>query len=662
MELVAQQHAPLLLQRCRLGAAGQRAERAAASRRRSGRARPGGAAHLVRPWVVSVARCSSRYISPDQTGSVSAAAADSARSKNSSTRPKRWAGSAGKSSSARDALDHLLGRPAAAVAVADREQALRVRVSPAAARVQVSSAARGPTTAVVAAVRVVEHVREHAAAVEPLPPEQVVREAVGLRPGQLDGEEACRCRRRAGAAAGPARSRSSPAASRRVCGAPKRCRSSAGRRAAGGRATRRSACWCRARPTCRRSARSGRSAASASMPGEQLRVVLLEPREDLRGRLVEVQLRVAVHQADRRPERAPRLAARLGERPAPREVDVRVAGEQPARPPAGGARRPPRARRRGARLRAPTERARVVVEPGRRAGRARRAAPRRSAAPRCRRGGRRTAASRSASRARAARAAAASTSGPEASWPRAQRAAGLEHELEPAEQRARARRRSAPRARSPAGRRGWACRTAAARRLGARPRTACRRAGTRGARGPSRRTSLVAAGVASVTSASPPRSSRSRAGRGHSAGGATSGCSKRCTPVRSGHGGAERVRARRRASSPSRSSHVAVPPRAQLVDPDGEPVQPLGGGERRQGARLNQTRSSRSATIRRGRAPDEVAADLVGVGAERHPAAHQPALGRSRRGARRAAARAPARPRASPSTQARPGSISPTNG
>src|SRR5271167_3093775 len=44
--------------------------------------------------------------------------------------------------------------------------------------------------AVVAMHRIVERVRQHAAAVETLPPEEVVGEAVGLRPIDLDGEEA----------------------------------------------------------------------------------------------------------------------------------------------------------------------------------------------------------------------------------------------------------------------------------------------------------------------------------------------------------------------------------------------------------------------------------------------------------------------------------------
>jgi hypothetical protein len=63
-------------------------------------------------------------------------------------------------------------------------------------------------------------------------------------------------------------------------------------------------------------------------PPQQLGVVLLEEGVDLRCGLVEVQLRVALEQADRRPQRAAGLAARLRERPAPREVEVGVAREQ----------------------------------------------------------------------------------------------------------------------------------------------------------------------------------------------------------------------------------------------------------------------------------------------------------------------------------------------
>ena len=155
------------------------------------------------------------------------------------------------------ALEHLLGRAAAAVAIAEGQQAFREGVLAAEVPPGLDDGARAGL-AVVAADRVVEGVGEHAAAVEALPPEEVGGNRVGLGPVHLDGEEAVDPGLAAAAAAAPARSRSSRAASR-PCGACRRsARSSAGRRGAGGRRTRRSACWCRARPTCRRSAPTGR--------------------------------------------------------------------------------------------------------------------------------------------------------------------------------------------------------------------------------------------------------------------------------------------------------------------------------------------------------------------------------------------------------------------
>ena len=155
------------------------------------------------------------------------------------------------------AVEHLLGRAAAAVAVAEGEQALGVAVLAAVVLPGLDDGA-GADLGVVAADRVVEGVGEHPAAVEALPPEEVEGHHVGLGPVHLDGEEARRPRPGSGAAAAPARSRSSRAASRRRGGGRRSARSSAGRRGAGGRRTRRSACWCRARPTSRRSAPTGR--------------------------------------------------------------------------------------------------------------------------------------------------------------------------------------------------------------------------------------------------------------------------------------------------------------------------------------------------------------------------------------------------------------------
>ena len=96
--------------------------------------------------------------------------------------------------------------------------------------------------------------------------------------------------------------------------------------------------------------------------GEERRVVLLEVGVELGGRLVEDEVRVAVHQRQHGREGAAGLAAGLGQRPEPGEVDVRVPGQrqravlrvavaqvaQPLAESVGGARRPRRAgRRRG---------------------------------------------------------------------------------------------------------------------------------------------------------------------------------------------------------------------------------------------------------------------------------------------------------------------------
>ena len=60
--------------------------------------------------------------------------------------------------------------------------------------------------------------------------------------------------------------------------------------------------------------------------GEQLRLALGDPRVLLRLRAREPVVGLGVHQRDRRGERAAALAHRLAERPQPRRVDVRVAG------------------------------------------------------------------------------------------------------------------------------------------------------------------------------------------------------------------------------------------------------------------------------------------------------------------------------------------------
>jgi hypothetical protein len=61
---------------------------------------------------------------------------------------------------------------------------------------------------------------------------------------------------------------------------------------------------------------------------EQRRIVLLEEGEELGRRLVEVKAGMTLEQAGRRRERPPRLTPRLDQRPAPREVEVGVAGQR----------------------------------------------------------------------------------------------------------------------------------------------------------------------------------------------------------------------------------------------------------------------------------------------------------------------------------------------
>ena len=448
-----------------------------------------------------------------------------------------------------DALDHLLGRPAAAVAVADREQALRVRVPPARAGPGLQRGAR-PGDAVVAALGVVEHVGEDAAAVEPLPPEQVVREPVGLRPRQLDREEPldARAAQQLGQRGREAEAVGQPADGVRRAEALGEVALAVEELADQRLAGRHHAVRLHPHAADRLEAALGGKRLD---PAEQLRVVLFEEREHLGGRLVEVQLRVALEQPDRRPQRPPRLAARLGERPAPRQVQVGVGGQrqragrrvalgdppQLARPGTPPRRRPSGARRRRARAAA---------------GPARPAAPRRSADPRSALGGRRTAAWRWASRARATRSPPRRRAGRRRRGRR--RARGRPRARGRAGARASpARRRPARRAPPPAARRGWASRTGAARPRRRARRTAWPRAGAHDARDPSRRTSR---------SRRRRRASPAPRRRGRAAG----GLHRRATaprPADARSGGrlrgpatARRGRAaRRRASSRSRSIH-----------------------------------------------------------------------------------------------------------
>ena len=100
-------------------------------------------------------------------------------------------------------------------------------------------------------------VREDAGAVDALPPERVVREAVRLVPGDLLGEEPAASPPPRRSAAGPRCSRRSRAARPRAARRRTPRGRTACRRRTAGPAPRRRACWCRTPPTCRRPARSG---------------------------------------------------------------------------------------------------------------------------------------------------------------------------------------------------------------------------------------------------------------------------------------------------------------------------------------------------------------------------------------------------------------------
>ena len=192
--------------------------------------------YLVRPWVVSVPRWSSRYISPTQTGSVGVVldrgvglgepVGDLGRAQARAPRGSRRTGAGGRASprSGRRRRRRSRRRAGSRGWRACRGSSSRSRGS-----------ARGAGLGVVAADRVVEGVREHPAAVEALPPEEVVGHDVGLGPVHLDGEEAgdagevqeLRQRRREAEAVGE------PADGVARCRTSSR--SSAGRRGAGGR-------------------------------------------------------------------------------------------------------------------------------------------------------------------------------------------------------------------------------------------------------------------------------------------------------------------------------------------------------------------------------------------------------------------------------------------
>ncbi len=139
---------------------------------------------LSAAWVVYVPRWYSKYSSPTIVRSSPAPA--SRRSKNASGWRQRRARQPAQVAGAAQALEHRAGRPAAAVAVAEDEQAVAravVVVVGADAAAQLGDGRLG----VVGVVR--REVGEHLAAVDPLPGERVVLGRVEAVPRELLREE-----------------------------------------------------------------------------------------------------------------------------------------------------------------------------------------------------------------------------------------------------------------------------------------------------------------------------------------------------------------------------------------------------------------------------------------------------------------------------------------
>ena len=224
------------------------------------------------------------------------------------------------------AVEHLLGRAAAAVAVAEGEQALGEGVLAAIVLPGLDDGARAGL-GVVAADRVVEGVGEHAAAVEALPPEEVGGHGVGLGPVHLDGEEArhpglvqqLRQRGREAEAVGQ------PADGVPLAEHPLEVALAVEELADEGLAGRHVGVGLDPHGAVRLPLAGGDLLLDA---GEERRVVLLEVGVELGGRLVEDEVRVAVHQRQHGREGAGGLAPRLGQRPEPGEVDMRVPGQR----------------------------------------------------------------------------------------------------------------------------------------------------------------------------------------------------------------------------------------------------------------------------------------------------------------------------------------------
>ena len=345
MELVAQQHPPLRLQRRRERSAAQRRERAEHLGGDEVALGPavralGAALGGERPAV----QLEVELADPGRRPALVRAALGPREEVVDPA--EALAGQRGEGGQLARPLGHLGREPAPAVAVADGQQALRVAIA-AAVVAPGGECGNRPDDAVVAAVGVVEQVREHARAVQPFPPEQVVGEAVGLRPRELAGEEAVD----AGAAQQLRQRRGEAEAVRqpadRVLGAEARAEAplAVQELAHEGLSGGHDAVGLDPHPADRLDAALGDQLGDAV---QERGVVLLQEGVDLRGGLAEGQLRMAAQQRDRGRERPSRLAARLGQRPAPGEVEVGVAGEQQR---AGG-------------REALAQRGQVAVEPG----------------------------------------------------------------------------------------------------------------------------------------------------------------------------------------------------------------------------------------------------------------------------------------------------------
>ena len=224
-------------------------------------------------------------------------------------------------------FQHAGRRAASAVAPAEGEQALRVEplaaeVAPGAERVEWGDVA-------VVAVRrrqVAEHVGRHPAAVDPLPGEEVVGEEILLAPVELDGEEAGQ--------PGPAQELRDAAGEAEDVGEPGDGRALAEpalegalaveelaheRFAAGDLAVRLNPGAADRLPPPLRD--------PLLDPGEEVWRVLLDPGVELRRRLVEGEIGVALHQVEDGGKGAPPFPPRLGHRPEPGQIEVRVAGQ-----------------------------------------------------------------------------------------------------------------------------------------------------------------------------------------------------------------------------------------------------------------------------------------------------------------------------------------------